>query len=69
VIERGFVRPFEIVSDLADSFRLIRELSRVHLLSHMSLVFDCGIFQKVENNHLGNNSRGSTFWVLGDISG
>jgi hypothetical protein len=69
VIERGFVRPLETVSDLADSFRPIRELARAHLLSHLSSVFDGGIFRKAENNHLGHNSRGSTFGVPGDIPG
>jgi hypothetical protein len=69
VIERGFVRPLETVSDLADSFRPIRELARVHLLSHLLSVSDGGIFRKAENNHLGHNSRGSTFGVPGDILG
>jgi hypothetical protein len=63
VIERGFVRPLETVSDLVDSFRLIRELARAHLLSHLSSVSDGGIFRKAENSHLGHNSRGSTFGV------
>ena len=67
VIERGFVRLLETVSDLADSFRPIRELAKVHLLSHLSSVFDGGISQKVVNIHLGHNSWGSTFGVLGDI--
>jgi hypothetical protein len=53
--------------DLADSFRPIRELARAHLLSHISLVSDSGIFQKKESNHLGPSSRGSTFGVSGDI--
>jgi hypothetical protein len=69
VIERGFVCALETISDLADSFRPIRELAMAHLLSHLSSVSDGEIFGKVENNHLGNNSQGSTFGVLGDIPG
>ena len=40
VIERGFVRPPETISDLADSFRPIRELARAHLLSHLLSISD-----------------------------
>jgi hypothetical protein len=69
VIERGFMQPLETISNLVDSFRPIRDLPRAHLLSHLSSVSDSGIFQKAENNHLGHNSRGSTFGVLGDILG
>jgi hypothetical protein len=69
VIDRGFVWPLETVSDLADSFRPIKELARVHLLSHLSLVSIGGIFYKEKNSHLGHNSQGRTFGVLGDIPG
>jgi hypothetical protein len=44
MIERGFVQPLETVSDLADSFRPITELGKVHLLSHLSSVSGSGIF-------------------------
>ena len=66
-LERGFVWPLETVQYLADSFRPIREIARVHLLSHMSSFFDGEISQKEENSHLGLNSGGSTFGVPGDI--
>jgi hypothetical protein len=69
VIERGFVRPLETISNLADSFQPIRELARAHLLSHLSSVSDSGIFRKAENSHLGHNSQESTFGVPGDILG
>jgi hypothetical protein len=69
VIERGFVRSLENVSDLANSFRPIRELVRAHLLSHLSSVSDGGIFRKEEKSHLGHNSQRSTFGVPGDIPG
>jgi hypothetical protein len=69
VIERGFMRPLKTVSDLADSFQPIRELARAHLSSHLSSVSDSEIFRKAENSHLGHNSWGSTFGVLGDIQG